>query len=158
MKVKEGLLVLFVLAAPIPMMVYGASTGSEIEPKGPPPGFHMMAMSGIASDDDALYVLAGGKILVYVLADLNEPISTVEIPKLEPPTDMMSKRTDSGSLPPPRPPMPPGSGLWVKNGTLYALAGPVIHVYKTADTGATPGLTYSGTFALPMPEPPKLSS
>ncbi len=156
MKVKQGLLALCLTV--IPAVAVGASTAGQTERKGPPPGFFMMGLSGIASDDAALYVMAGGSILIYALSDLTEPTSTVELPKPEPPSGTPPKATDSGSPLPPRPPMPPGSGLWVKNGTLYVLAGPVIHVYKTADADATPSLTYATTLTLPVPEPPAVGN
>ncbi len=156
MKVKQGLLALCLIV--IPGVAWGASTASQAERKGPPPGFFMMGMSGIASDDTALYVMAGGNILIYALNDLTEAPSKVELPKPEPPSGTPPQTADSASLLPPRPPMPPGSGLWVNNGTLYVLAGPVIHVYKTADADATPSLTYATTLTLPVPEPPAVSN
>ncbi|MHC1743213.1 MAG: hypothetical protein AB9873_09315 [Syntrophobacteraceae bacterium] len=156
MKAKKGMLALCLVV--IPGVVWGATT-TQTERKGPPPpGFFMMGMSDLASDDNALYVLAGGRILIYALNDLNEPIGTVELPKPEPPSDLPPAGASSGSFPPHHPPMPPGGGLCVKSGTLYVLAGPVIHVYKTAESDASPGLTYASTFSLPVPEPPALSN
>jgi len=121
-------------------------------PEGPPPHhgmFHMMGLSGISGDQQNLYVLAGGKIMQYGLADL-KLLKTVDLPKPVPPSNLPPKgKEESGKFPPPPPfPMAGPQGLWAGGGSLYVLAGPVIHRYSTPD------LTFKTTVELPKPEFP----
>jgi hypothetical protein len=111
--------------------------------------FHLMAFSGICGDQQNLYVLAGGKIMQYSLADL-KLLKTVDLPKPVPPSSLPPKgKEESGKFPPPPPfPMAGPHGLWAGDGALYVLAGPVIHRYSTPD------LTFKTTVELPKPEFP----
>jgi hypothetical protein len=104
--------------------------------------FHLMAFSGICGDQQNLYVLAGGKIMQYSLADL-KLLKTVDLPK---PT--LPKENEAMSCPPPFPPMGGPHGLWAGDGALYVLAGPMIYKYSTPD------LTFKTTVELPKPEFP----
>ena len=59
--------------------------------------FHMMGLSGISGDQQNLYVLAGGKIMQYGLADL-KLLKTVDLPKPVPPSNLPPKgKEESGS-------------------------------------------------------------
>jgi len=123
---------------------------------GPPEGmvpphvmFHLMALSGICGDQQNLYVMAGGKIMQYGLADL-KLLKTVDLPKPVPPSNLPPKgMEESSKFPPPPPPMMAPQGLWAGEGSLYVLAGPVIHRYSTPD------LTFKTTVELPKPEIPQ---
>lgn len=112
--------------------------------------FHMMGLSGLSGTQQYLYVLAGGKIMQYGLADL-KLLKTVDLPKPVPPADLKSKGTEEwGKLPPPPPfPMAGPHGLWAGDGALYVLAGPMIYQYSTPD------LTLQNSVELPKPEFPK---
>jgi hypothetical protein len=121
-------------------------------PEGHPPPhvmFHQMRLSGISGDQQNLYVLAGGKIMQYGLADL-KLLKTVDLPKPVPPSSLPPKgKEESGKFPPPPPPHHGGpQGLWAGGGALYVLAGPAIHQYSTPD------LTFKTTVELPKPEFP----
>jgi hypothetical protein len=110
--------------------------------------FRLMALSGISGDQQNLYVLAGGKIMQYGLADL-KLLKTVDLPKPVPPSNIPPKgKEEACKFPPPSPHMTGPQGLWAGGGSLYVLAGPVIHRYSTPD------LTFKTTVELPKPEFP----
>jgi hypothetical protein len=116
---------------------------------GPPEGmFPHRAMppmmgSGIAGDKQNLYVVAGPKIMQFSLADL-KLTKTVDLPK-----PALPKEKEGMPCPPPLPPMGGPHGLWVGDGALYVVAGPMLYKFSTPD------LTLKSTAELPKPEPPK---
>ena len=112
--------------------------------------FHMMGLSGLSGTQQHLYVLAGGKIMQYSLADL-KLLKAVDLPKPVPPADLKSKGKEEGGKFPPPPPFPMAGphGLWAGDGALYVLAGPMIYKYSTPD------LTLKTKAELPKPEFPK---
>lgn len=122
-------------------------------PEGMPPPhvmFHLMGLSGLSGTQQHLYVLAGGKIMQYDLADL-KLLKTVDLPKPVPPADFKSKwKEEWGKFPPPPPfPMAGPHGLWAGDGALYVLAGPMIYKFSTPD------LTLKTSVELPKPEFPQ---
>lgn len=128
-----------------------SATGTAVAQ--PPPGmppphglFHLMGQSGISGDQQNLYVMAGGKILQYSIADL-KLLKSVDLPKPVLPADLQTK--SATKFPPPPPPMGGPHGLWTGEGYLYVLAGPVIYRYNI------PALTLQNTVELPKPEPPQ---
>jgi hypothetical protein len=118
-----------------------AWTDQTSQPLPPPP---MHGISGICSDDDYIYVMAGGKIMQYGLTDLTLQ-KTVELPKPSPPTEAPPEGTEPPQFPPPHG-MDAPHGLWVGNGFLYVLAGPVVYRYSTSDL-----TTIQATLELPKP-------
>ncbi|MFZ2445846.1 MAG: hypothetical protein WAW37_05775 [Syntrophobacteraceae bacterium] len=124
---------------------FGA-TEEAVQP--PPPMFPKMGLSGITGDQDYLYVLAGGKIMLYQLNDM-VLVKTVDLP--DPPSGALPPKPDLSQFPPPFPPPHGGGphGLWVGGSFLYVLAGPVIHEYSTPD------LSLVSSKELPRPELPK---
>ena len=126
--------------------------GFAAPPEGPPPHhgmFHMMGLSGISGDQQNLYVLAGGKIMQYGLADL-KLLKTVDLPKPVPPSNLPPKgKEEYGKFPPPPPHHRGPQGLWAGDGALYVLAGPMVHKFSTPD------LTLKTSVELPRPEFPK---
>ncbi|MEM5788163.1 MAG: hypothetical protein AAGU11_12655 [Syntrophobacteraceae bacterium] len=114
----------------------------------PPPAFGKTGFSGISGDEDYLYVLAGGKLMVYQISDM-ALLKTAELAE----SSSGTERSNSGSsnFSPPAPPPPGGGahGLWARDHFLYVLAGPFIHEYTVPD------LTHVSSKELPKPEPPK---
>ena len=148
--------ILISLALAVALILTGTSAFAG-PPGGPPPGmpphhgmFPLMGLSGISGNQQHLYVLAGGKIMQYKLADL-KLLKTVDLPKPEPPADLKSKgKEERGKCPPPpHPPMAGPQGFWVGDGALYVLAGPMLFKYSTPD------LTLKTKVELPKPEFPK---
>ncbi len=133
-----------------PCSIAGAANGQQsaggMQP--PPAIFFKLGLTGISADQQNLYVMAGGKILQYEISKMTL-LRSVDLPDLPPPANCPPKGTDSeNSHPPPPPPMP--HGLWVGNGVLYVLAGPVVYTYSI------PGLTVQKTVELPKPELPQV--
>lgn len=132
-------------------LILGGKIASAQPPKGmgPPP----MGPSGICADENYLYVMQGGKIMQYGVADMALK-KTVKLPAPPKPSDAETKAKAKGSegesdrLPPP-PPM--GGALWEYGTNLYVLAGPVVYVYTLPD------LTPASTLELPKPEASKLN-
>ena len=110
--------------------------------------FHRMGSSGLTGTQQHLYVLAGGKIMQYSLADL-KLLKAVDLPKPVPPADKSKGQEEWGKFPPPPPHMGGPNGLWAGNGALYVLAGPMIYQFSTPD------LTLKTSVELPKPEFPK---
>ncbi len=119
----------------------------------PPPGmplphemFHMMGVSGLSGTQQHLYVLAGGKIMQYSLADL-KLLKTVDLVKPVPQGDNAKGKEE---LPPPAPaPIIGPHGLWAGADALYVLAGPTIYKFSIPD------LKLETTVELAKPELPK---
>ncbi|MHC1728636.1 MAG: hypothetical protein AB9866_21975 [Syntrophobacteraceae bacterium] len=126
----------------------GTAFGQEIMPPPPPPMFHKMGHSGISGDHEYLYVMAGGKILLYQLSDM-ALVKTVDLP--DPPAGALPPKPEVTELPPPFPPPHGGGphGLWLGDNFLFVLAGPLIHEYSTPD------LTFISSKELPKPEFPQ---
>lgn len=110
--------------------------------------FHMMKFSGISADKQNLYVMAGGKLLQYGLADLNL-LKSIDLPMSVPPSHMEKGKEDGSKFPPPPPHMAGPQGLWAGEGFLYVLAGPMIYRYSAPD------LTLKNSIELSRPEFPK---
>ncbi len=144
--------ILVSLALAVALILTGTSAfAGPTEGMVPPHGmFHMMGLSGLSGTQQHLYVLAGGKIMQYGLADL-KLLKTVDLPKPVPPADLKSKgKEEWGKFPPPPPfPMVGPHGLWAGDGALYVLAGPMIYKFSTPD------LTLKTSVELPRPEFPK---
>lgn len=113
----------------------------------PPPGMHRMGLSGIAGDQQYLYVMAGGKILEYDQADMSL-IKTVALPDPGPPPAPPADTTGKSDLHKFPPPPAGPHGLWASDHFLYVLAGPKLYRYSTPD------LTLQLTTELPKPDPP----
>jgi len=94
--------------------------------------FQFMGPSGISGNQTHLYVLAGGKIMQYSLADL-KLLKTVALPKAEPP----------GAS---KPPTPGPHGIWVGEKSLFVLSGPMFYEFSIPD------LTLKTSVALPKPD------
>ncbi len=106
--------------------------------------FQLMGPSGISGNQQHLYVLAGGKIMQYSLADL-QLVKSVALPRAEAPGEVKSKgKTEQGKFSPP--PMPGPHGIWAGESSLYVLSGPMIYQYSIPD------LTLKTSVALPKPE------
>jgi hypothetical protein len=148
MNIRKILLSL-VLAAVL-LLTSASAFAASTEGHPPPHGmFHLMGLSGVSGDKQNLYVLAGGKIMQYGLADL-KLLKTVDLPKPVPPSHLKSK--EEPGKPPPPPPFKHGPGphgIWAGEGGLYVLAGPMIYRYSTPD------LTLKTSVELPKPEPPQ---
>lgn len=143
-KALIGLAITLILSAP------GFSFADPSSGMMPPHArFHLMKFSGMAADKHNLYVMAGGKIMQYGLADLNL-LKSIDLPMPVPPSYMQNKgQEDCSKFPPPPPPYMAGpQGLWAGEGFLYVLAGPMIYRYSTPD------LTLKNTVELPKPEFP----
>ncbi len=95
--------------------------------------FQFMGPSGISGNQQNLYVLAGGKIMQYNLADL-KLLKSVALPKAETP----------GAAKPF--PMPGPHGIWAGEKTLFVLTGPMFYEYSIPD------LTFKTSVALPKPD------
>ena len=129
--------------------VFNSAFGAtEDSAQAPPPMFHKMGITGITGDLDYLYVMAGGKILLYKQSDMNLQ-KTVDLP--DPPSSTLEPIPDPSEFPPPFPPPHGGGphGLWVGASSLYVLAGPMIYEYSTPD------LVLISSTELPRPEFPK---
>jgi len=145
------ILISLVLAA---VLILTSAAAFAAPPEGvhPPHGmFHLMGLTGISGDQKNLYVMAGGKIMQYGLADL-KLLKTVDLPKPAPPANMPPKDKEAMPWPPPFPPKGGPHGLWAGEGSLYVLAGPMLHRYSTPD------LTLKSTMELPKPEPPRAAN
>ncbi len=128
-------------------LAYGQqTTSSSVQP--PPAIFFKLGTTGIAGDQQFLYVAAGAKILQYEISGMTL-LRTVDLPDATPPQGTPPKPPESGSLPPPPPPLP--HGLWEGNGFLYVLGGPFVYVYSVPD------LTLQNTVQLPKPDLPQAS-
>ena len=146
--------ILAVLFHAIPETAFGQSVQSEQPPS--PLMFFKMGLSGIAGDEDHLFVMAGGKIMVYQISGMSL-LKSVDLP--DPPADALPPKPnfssfDPRSNPPPFPPPfahPHGrpQGLWASDHFLFVLAGPMIYEYSTPD------LALVSTTQLPKPELPK---
>jgi hypothetical protein len=95
--------------------------------------FQFMGPSGISGNQQHLYVLAGGKIMQYSLADLKF-LKSVALPKAEPPGE-------SKPFPTPGP-----HGIWAGEKSLFVLTGPRFYEYSIPD------LTFKTSVALPQPD------
>jgi hypothetical protein len=139
------------LAVAVALILTGTSAFADPH-QGMPPHhgmFHTMGLSGLTGTQQHLYVLAGGKIMQYSLADL-KLLKAVDLPKPVPPADKSTGKEEAGKFPPPPPPHLPGPhGLWAGDGALYVLAGPMIYQFSTPD------LTLKTKVELPKPEFPK---
>jgi len=132
----------------------GAACGDQTSSGAPPSPavFLTLGSSGVAGDQQYLYVMAGGMITQYEIAgmtivgstNLPDPALPTDAPPPPPPP-----AAGTGQLPPPPPQMP--HGLWLGNNTLYALAGPFIYVYSL------PGLSLQNTIQLTPPNLPLAS-
>jgi hypothetical protein len=129
-------------------VAHGQQTSSGVQP--PPPIFFKLGLTGIFGDQQYLYVMAGGKILQYEIAEMTLRRS-VDLPDPALPTSGPPKMTEPGKFPPPPPPALP-HGLWAGNGLLYVLAGPVVSIYRVSD------LTLQKTMQLPKPESPQVGN
>jgi hypothetical protein len=138
-KIMIGLALSLILTGAVGAALARPPEGMPLPPHGM---FHMMGVSGICGDQQHLYVMAGGKILQYGLADL-KLLKTVDLPKPAPPKGM-----EEGKLPPP-PPMGGPHGIWAGGGSLFVLAGPMIYRFSTPD------LKLLTSVELPKPEHPK---
>jgi len=149
MNIRKILILIGLALAGGLLLAIVAVFGDPPEGHPPHPGmFHMMGLSGISGDQQNLYVLAGGKIMQYGLADL-KLLKTVDLPKPVPPSNLPLKgKEESGKFPPPPPHHVGPQGLWAGGGSLFVLAGPAIHQYSTPD------LTFKTTLELPKPEFP----
>lgn len=129
----------------------------------PPPGiFPGMGFSGIAADQQYIYVMAGGKIMQYGAGDM-KLLKTVDLPQPAPPQGAPSQGAQPQGAPPQGPPPGPPCGppmmgfhgpqaphgLCAAGGSLYVLAGHTVYKYNPAD------MTVKGSFNLPEPEPPR---
>lgn len=129
---------------------YGQQTSSGSLPS--PALYFKFGLSGIAGDQQYLYVMTGGKIMQYrnengaltLLASFDLPQPPVPSGAQPPP-----RATGSGQLPPPPPPLP--HGLWAGNGSLYVLAGPFVYIYSVSESG----LSLQNTIELPKPDFPQ---
>lgn len=144
--------ILMSLALAVALILTGTPAFAD-PPQGMPPHhgmFHLMGLSGLSGTQQHLYVMAGGKIMQYSLADL-KLLKAVDLPEPAPPGDLKSKGKEGwGKFPPPPPPHMAGPhGLWAGDGALYVLAGPVIYKFSTPD------LTLKTSGELPRPEFPK---
>jgi hypothetical protein len=129
-------------------MFINTASGQTDHPM-PPPMAPQMGLSGICGDADYLYVMAGGKLMVYQLSDMSL-MKSASLPDLpaqpKPQTSAISKTQPP--FPPPHGGGPP-HGLWVGNHFLYVLAGPMIYEYSIPD------LVLVSSNELPKPELPK---
>ena len=92
------ILAMAMLLGMVPMAVLAAGTTPAECPPPPPP---QMSVSGLASDDTYLYVIAHGKIMQYQIAGMLLVQSTA-LPELTPPPGAPAPSdTASGTMPPP---------------------------------------------------------
>lgn len=129
--------------------ILGAAWAEPIEMPLPPAGSPLVTSSGICSDQQYIYVMAGGKIMRYGISDLALQES-VDLPEPAVPTEAPIHNSDSGRLPPPPPMMAGPHGLWMGNDVLYVLAGPRVYLYSVPD------LVLNSSIALPLPEFPDI--
>lgn len=139
-------LIVAILLSMAPVAVLAAETASTDCPSPPP---LQMAVSGLASDDTYLYVIAHGKIMQYQIAGMTLAQSA-SLPELTPPSGAPGPPPEAGSgaMPPHPPFMALPHGACVSNGYLYVLAGHMVYQYSTAD------LSLKSTTELPAPELP----
>ncbi len=126
--------------------------GEEGQTVQAPPPMHKMGFSGIAGDEEYLYVMAGGKIMAYQLSDMSL-VKTVALP--DPPAEALPPKPETTTKNPPPFGHPHGGGLhglWANDRYLFVLAGPVVYEYSTPD------LTLVSTKVLPKPEPPTVTN
>jgi hypothetical protein len=122
---------------------------SDVQP--PPATFFKLGLTGIAADQQYLYVMAGGKILQYKITEMTL-LRSVDLPDIAPPQCTPSKPPDPGKFPPHPPMGGPPHGLWAGNGSLYVLMGPVVCTYSVPD------LILQKTVQLPKPELPQVGN
>jgi hypothetical protein len=138
-KILVGLAITLFLVA-----TTGVVLAQQFERMQPPSAMQrQQAATGLCGDQQHLYVMAGGKIMRYGIADLKLQ-KTIDLPAL--PAGGPPMGSESGQMSPSGPPMPMPHGLWAGNGFLYVLAGPVIHQYRTPD------LTLQTSVNIPKPE------
>ena len=131
MKLMKILLIFAV--ATLGLILTGTMAFGDPPQEAPHPGiFQFMGPSGISGNQQHLYVLAGGKIMQYSLADL-KPLKTVALPKAEP--------GESKPFPTPGP-----HGIWAGEKLLFVLSGPMFYEYSIPD------LTFKTSVALPKPD------
>ncbi len=143
--------ILMALALALALIFTGTLAFAEPPAGTSPPHdmFHMMGVSGLSGTQQHLYVLAGGKIMQYSLADL-KLLKTVDLSKPVPQEGNSKGKEESGKFPP-APPLPiiGPHGLWASDDALYVLAGPIIYKFSIPD------LTLKTTVELAKPEFPK---
>jgi hypothetical protein len=144
--------ILISLALAVALILFGTSAFAGPTPGMPPHHgmFPLMGLSRLSGNQQQLYVLAGGRIMQYSLADL-KLLKSVDLPKPAPAADLKAKGQEAcGKFPPPPPfPMPGPQGLWVGEGALYVMAGPMLYKFSTPD------LTLKTQVELPKPEFPQ---
>ncbi len=151
MKIRKTLMALLIALfinlffAGLFSFAFGSTSGSEDIPMPPLSMFHKMGLSGICGDQEHLYVMAGGKIMIYQLSDM-ALLRSVDLPEPVPPPGAPPKTTDPRPFPPFPPPVAGPHGLWSDDHFLYVLAGPRIYEYTIPD------LVLLNTVELPKPE------
>ncbi len=118
----------------------------------PPPHF-MRGGGGLCGDGAYLYVLQGPRLLQYDRSSMGL-LTTLDLPRPEPPPQTASKDATSTDQAPRLPPMGGASGCWAGDGALYVVTGPVLRKYSVSDSG----LTLESSVELPRPEPPQSSN
>jgi hypothetical protein len=122
---------------------------SHVQP--PPAIFAKLGLTGIAADQQYLYVMAGGKILQYKISDMTF-VRSVDLPDITPPQGPPPKPLEPRKFPPHHPMGGPPHGLWAANGVLYVLGGPSVHLYNLPD------LTLKNSVQLPKPDLPEVAN
>lgn len=127
-------------------LILGLTTGIALADQSDmPPPVH--GVSGICGDKTYLYVMAGGEILQYGITETElKLLISVEVPVPPPPLTPPPQEPNFDQNPPPPLPMCMPHGLWITDGFLYVLNGPMIHRYSTPD------LRLLTTIDLPRPE------
>ncbi len=145
------ILALFVTLAfaALSCLALGKTVAAADEMQMPPLSmFHKLGLSGICGDQEYLYIMAGGKIMLYQLSNM-ALLKTVDLPETAAPPGPPPQEIDSRPFPPP-PPVAGPHGLWSDDHFLYVLAGPSIHEYSIPD------LALLNTVELPKPDFEKL--
>ena len=111
---------------------------------GPPP-----ASTGLCTDGQSLFVMAGDTLYQYSAADLSL-VTTVALPKPAPPKESDSNAVEkiSSDNETQTPPPPAGSGLCTDGTYLFMLRGHSIQQYTVSD------MTLVNSVELPKPAPP----
>jgi hypothetical protein len=130
-----------------------ARSNAQMTDRPKPPPHLMRGPGGLCADDAYLYVLQGHRILQVERSSMGL-LTTLDLPRPEPPPQTASKDATSTEQTPPFPPVGGAAGCWAGDGVLYVVTGPVLRKYSVSDTG----LTLESSVELPRPEPPQKSN